>query len=829
MPPLLLPPLLPDMESAGTGTGTGTVLRAGLPDWVSEALAPHRAQSAAAVAADSAPPEEPERQLADEIESLYQQVLENLRSEEQADELSRMIEEAKAQLEKLPKDPGELRSRYWRDYVRRVSGADPDVPGNKARKTGFILHEILVNLGRPAGRRTWEEIEQRAMEDFRYIYAPQRQQSVSLLNNLLRLKQQDTEARTRAANQLISTLEKARSAENLIRFKIEQAKSQEEREQWRRKAAELGLMLRSLGLQLGAAKSLSPKTELMRTVDAQGQSIVTPVVIQPSPEKVQEIRAIGERIQSLTEEIQTRLRDEGTPVEPGKNRPGIDTPVSPGEQLEAKAQLSREIEKYRAAFPAVRVALDAAREQNVPEALVMLVMLKSDLGQRTVGDDGSIGPMSLDRRKLEEIAKLPGMENIDPTDPAQNIRAGVAYLKTLYDRHEGDINRVIEDYFGVFTHGEPAERDARRVRVLKRLGNQPDLPVPKAEQKQIQKEIQADLSRPPDSHTEKALAEMELEARRKGASSPLEPVYRSGFDTKTVASFLEEQARQIPLEPLNQANARYLTRTGRGGSIVLPGFATQEAADRARLLEGQDFLWTGLASMVQNLYVTRDLDRYVGNLASLLYTVRTYSPFDTPEEVLRQKGLARSGVNLLSSLLRSFGGYSRQRVADMLAKPRINETILRSMLTNLFQYTIYPRTGKQLNQIEIRQVGQLMPNINQSPENFLRSVYAMAVLYRLLAWAEASGQQAGARALNALRNSRGVVNMAVEIAERLKKNADRVRRANPLDKPKYMEQLRSSLAIAMNTPMMVSAVLSGREDEYLRMVETGGSPDAGTR
>src|SRR5712691_546561 len=67
------------------------------------------------------------------------------------------------------------------------------------------------------------------------------------------------------------------------------------------------------------------------------------------------------------------------------------------------------------------------------------------IGPRLPSGEQAVGTFQL----LPSTAKRLG---VDPTNPRENIRGGVAYLRELYDQHNGNREQILKAYGGVRTN-----------------------------------------------------------------------------------------------------------------------------------------------------------------------------------------------------------------------------------------------------------------------------------------------------------------------------------------------------------------------------------------
>ena len=97
----------------------------------------------------------------------------------------------------------------------------------------------------------------------------------------------------------------------------------------------------------------------------------------------------------------------------------------------------------------------AERHAINPALVRAVIQAESAWNTRAVSPKGALGLMQL----MPETATELGV--VDPFDPAQNIQAGVRYLKSLLDRYDGNAELAL----AVYNAGPRAvERYGRRFR-----------------------------------------------------------------------------------------------------------------------------------------------------------------------------------------------------------------------------------------------------------------------------------------------------------------------------------------------------------------------------
>jgi soluble lytic murein transglycosylase-like protein len=90
-----------------------------------------------------------------------------------------------------------------------------------------------------------------------------------------------------------------------------------------------------------------------------------------------------------------------------------------------------------------RLAADAARRNNLPEALIRSIMhAESGFRADAISPKGAIGLMQLMPGTALEL-------HVDPHDPQQNVEAGTAYLRSLllkYENKDQQVARAVAAY-----------------------------------------------------------------------------------------------------------------------------------------------------------------------------------------------------------------------------------------------------------------------------------------------------------------------------------------------------------------------------------------------
>ncbi len=83
---------------------------------------------------------------------------------------------------------------------------------------------------------------------------------------------------------------------------------------------------------------------------------------------------------------------------------------------------------------------DTAKKYGVdPELALKVAKIESNLNQQAVSSKGAIGVMQL----MPETAKMLG---VNPYNLEENIKGGIAYLKYLIDKYNGDIDLALAAY-----------------------------------------------------------------------------------------------------------------------------------------------------------------------------------------------------------------------------------------------------------------------------------------------------------------------------------------------------------------------------------------------
>ncbi len=90
-----------------------------------------------------------------------------------------------------------------------------------------------------------------------------------------------------------------------------------------------------------------------------------------------------------------------------------------------------------------RLASDAAKRANLPEALIRSIMhWESGFRPDAISPKGAIGLMQLMPGTAQDL-------HVDPRDPRQNVEAGTAYLRSLllkYENQEDQVARAVAAY-----------------------------------------------------------------------------------------------------------------------------------------------------------------------------------------------------------------------------------------------------------------------------------------------------------------------------------------------------------------------------------------------
>lgn len=122
-----------------------------------------------------------------------------------------------------------------------------------------------------------------------------------------------------------------------------------------------------------------------------------------------------------------------------------DKPLGPEAQTFAVPQAvdlrtTRPIDAERAAAYGDLIAQHAARHQIRPELVRAVIQVESAFNPYARSPKGAMGLMQL----MPMTAAQYGVE--DPYDPGENIRAGVAYLRSLLDRFRGNEELALAAY-----------------------------------------------------------------------------------------------------------------------------------------------------------------------------------------------------------------------------------------------------------------------------------------------------------------------------------------------------------------------------------------------
>ncbi len=121
------------------------------------------------------------------------------------------------------------------------------------------------------------------------------------------------------------------------------------------------------------------------------------------------------------------------------NRPARDKRFK---AIKLRDNLSAPVPKYRTPRTTAYDPLigEAAASEGVPPALVKAVIAaESAFDSDAVSRKGAQGLMQL----MPDTAQLVGVD--DPFEPAQNVRGGTTYLRSMIDRY-GDLSRALAAY-----------------------------------------------------------------------------------------------------------------------------------------------------------------------------------------------------------------------------------------------------------------------------------------------------------------------------------------------------------------------------------------------
>src|SRR6185503_17315643 len=97
-------------------------------------------------------------------------------------------------------------------------------------------------------------------------------------------------------------------------------------------------------------------------------------------------------------------------------------------------------------FDAKKYIADTARAYGLDPALALGVA-RQESGFNTGAINKNSGAMGLFQLMPGTAAQL----GIDPNDPMQNVQGGIRYLKSLLDKHHGDVGAALKEYGGFVT------------------------------------------------------------------------------------------------------------------------------------------------------------------------------------------------------------------------------------------------------------------------------------------------------------------------------------------------------------------------------------------
>ena len=88
-----------------------------------------------------------------------------------------------------------------------------------------------------------------------------------------------------------------------------------------------------------------------------------------------------------------------------------------------------------------------ATDNDLPTALVRAIVRAESGGRpRAVSKKNAVGLMQITAPAEQDVLRLRRWSGGDLTDPQYNLRIGTAYLRTLLDRFEGDLELVVAAY-----------------------------------------------------------------------------------------------------------------------------------------------------------------------------------------------------------------------------------------------------------------------------------------------------------------------------------------------------------------------------------------------
>lgn len=668
-------------------------------------------------------------QLKSLAEEAYKRAMEDTETEA-------LSEDIKKRLEELPRSPYDLRKRYWKDYQREVGGFDPDQPGNKALKAGFILREVLRGLA--GGVSGTEIVTRRAEEDFSRIYAPQAVQLTKLAADLERIKQQARGQNAQLAHRFWQTATNAISAYNRamailqsaqLREKgaAERLKSQEKMreselrfKQWKEQVDAVKDKIRdTLGLVNSSFKARQGDLRLVTGVGPSGETVVSAIRLPQDPESEKVVEEAVEQLKRHEDEL--------------------------------------------------KVLIERGPEGSSPRIVTDLIGAFKAFG-KYVQEGG-------DSRVYETFNKLNEGEE-PPGNPVHRMVATVAAATMGSPGAKGQGDIVVEVKNRV---SEAVKKSDPREQFKALVDPQPD---------------------PVDPQTKDAI--------RRFLESLVPSNRAKDFDFDGISE--HAAAAFHPVEKTRQAGPIY--------TFNLEGmYRSPDAAARARQEKASDALWAYILSTSLRDYVNDVIKNYLGAGSDALYGLRRFSPFpSSPEDQARLSGIGKGAFNLLSRLARWFG-LDEEEAKAIISKPSTRETQMRFLLTNLFQYTIYQRTGKQLNQVEMKQVEKLIPDLKQDSRTFLRNTFALAFLSRLTTFAEKTGSAYSKISLEHLRRNvadLSLVTLATDVADIIVEGASEAHRyRDPARKDKAISDLTNLAASALFIPQWVEAARRGTLPQML--------------
>ena len=670
----------------------------------------------------------------------------------------------KEKLDSLPKDPYQLRDLYLKEQIKRKGGFDPDQPGNNLKKAGFVFWEVMSRLaGNPS---TLKIAEEQASQDFFKFYAPQLMAYEKLLYELEKIKQQQGMKRQEMAVRIHDALTKAQIAEDKLEHMIRATTKNEEKAEYQRRLSELRAKAQMATQALNAALKAGSTIQIVTAVDSEGNPVVIPVEKRPDETTTKAVLEYLNQLGKIYDQVEALAASENQ---------------KKGEVTSFTTGIRR------------KIALDKAEEQ--------------------IKTDPRIKPIA------EQIEQH-GWMNKDM------IYSAIIRFVGNYNPLPGGLLPP----FGIHPSHYEKEEDPNQaeLRLLREAVKTQD-PVEFLHQLSLPVEADGMIAEVTSQAAEKALqgTGVDQDLAKKAAESigrnAAEASQRISGDKNPIRALENSIRRNLGTGTVHSSERiRVGTPTVTRGS-----FKTPEAATGWRQREQSTALTDMQLHNTLVRYVNGDLDSFLG-LPYVLRNIRRFSPFpNDPEKIRALTGMSKAAFEAAERILTGVFGLSKEKARNVLMKPGIEESIITKLHIELFQAIIYSRTGKQLNQVEQKQIEAILADPAQDARTYLKQIVAMGFISKalnsihLMAGDQADDEQL-ARPFNAfidpIRNSFGgsLVSAAMSMADTVLMAADHLSKIpDPKQRILELRKLEPLIGKVTDVPFWMRAAREGKMYEEL--------------